>query len=159
MSRKALPLPPGYHSVNVAITVKGGAAALEFYKKAFGAETVMTMPDPSGSGKMMHAEFRIGDSRVMLNDEFPEYGSKSPATLGGTGSTVHLYVNDVDAVFARAVEAGAKVKMPPTDMFWGDRFAKLEDPFGHSWALATHIEEVSPEECQRRMMAEMGGKK
>ena len=109
------------------------------------------MPGPGGS--VMHAEIRIGDSPIMLNDEFPEHGARGPKTIGGTPVSIHLYVNDVDALFDRAVKAGAKVTMPIADMFWGDRFGKLEDPFGHQWSLATHKEDVTPEECMQRAKA------
>jgi PhnB protein len=116
------------------------------------------MTGPDGTS-VMHAELRIGDSFVMLSDEFPQMGSRSPETLGGTTASIFLYVPDVDAAFERAVDAGAKALMPPTDMFWGDRFAKLVDPFGHEWAMATHKEDLSPEEIRKRgaaAMADMG---
>ena len=127
------------------------AAAIEFYKKAFGAEEIARMPGPKGS--VMHAEIQIGDSRIMLNDEFPDFGKMGPASIGGTPITIHLYVNDVDALFDRAVKAGATARMPVADMFWGDRYGQIEDPFGHHWSIATHKEDVSPEECMRRMKA------
>jgi PhnB protein len=147
---KVNPIPNGYHVVTPYLTIRGAGEALEFYKRAFGAEEIARMPDPSG--KIMHAEMKIGDSFIMLGDENPQY-NRSPKSLGGTAVGLHLYVPDVDAAFARAVGAGATAKMPPMDMFWGDRFAKLTDPFGHEWSLATHKEDVSPEEMDRRAKA------
>lgn len=141
--------PEGYHTVTPHLIVRGGAKALEFYRTAFGAEEAMRMPGPDG--RLMHAEMRIGDSVVMLSDEFPEQGSKSPQSLGGCSGGIFLYVENVDAAFKRALDAGCEAKMPPTDMFWGDRFARLTDPFGHAWAIATHVEDVPPEEMKRRM--------
>jgi PhnB protein len=141
--------PEGYHTVTPHLIVRGGAKALEFYRTAFGAEEVMRMPGPDG--RLMHAEMRIGGSVVMLSDEFPEQGSKSPQSLGGCSGGIFLYVDNVDTAFKRAVDAGCEAKMPPTDMFWGDRFARLTDPFGHAWAMATHVEDVPPEEMKRRM--------
>jgi PhnB protein len=145
---KVLPVPKGYHTVTAYLTVPDGAAALAFYAKAFGAKETVRMPGPGG--KLMHAELRIGDSLVMLSDEFPQGGTKSPRTLGGATGSIFMYVPNVDAAFKRAVEAGCQVEMPLTDMFWGDRFGKLTDPFGHHWGLATHTEDVSPAEMQRR---------
>jgi PhnB protein len=146
MSVKAI--PEGFHSVCPHLVVKGASDAIEFYKKAFGAEEVMRISGPDGKS-VMHAEIKIGDSMIMLGDEFPgcEHGPKSPATLGGTTSTTHLYVEDADAFFAQALAAGAKETMPMTDMFWGDRFGSVADPFGHAWSIATHTRDVSPEEC------------
>lgn len=143
------PIPAGYHTVTPYLCIKGAKAALEFYKKAFGAEVKMCMTMPGGD-KVGHAEMKIGDSNVMLGEEFPEMGAKSPTTLGGSGAGIFLYVADVDASFKRAVDAGAKAKMPPTNMFWGDRYCKLTDPFGHEWSIGTHIEDVSPEEMGKR---------
>ncbi len=142
------PVPTGYHSLTPALTVRDGKAAVDFYQRAFGATVrhVMDMPD----GKVMHAELQIGDSVVMLSDEFPDWGAMSPLSLGGSGSSLNIYVDDVDAVFAQAVEAGASVVHPVTDQFWGDRMGNLLDPFGHKWSVATRIEEVSPEETARR---------
>jgi uncharacterized glyoxalase superfamily protein PhnB len=125
------------------------AAAIEFYKQAFGAEEIMRLPMPDG--KLGHAMLRIGDSMLMLADEFPEWDSLSPASLHGSPVTIHLSVPDVDQRFARAVEAGASVRMEPADMFWGDRYGVLVDPFGHHWALATHVREVPVEEMQAAM--------
>jgi PhnB protein len=139
------PIPDGFHTVTPHLTVRGGVAAIEFYKKAFGAEEMFRAPIPQDPSKVMHAQVRIGDSIVMLADEFPGC-NQSPASLGGSGMNVHLYVRDTDALFARAEKAGAKVIMPPMDMFWGDRYAVLEDPFGHRWSIATHQRDVSPED-------------
>jgi PhnB protein len=124
----------------------GAAEAIEFYKKAFNAVEMMRLPGPQG--KLIHASIRIGDSAVMLADEFPEWGSFGPNSLKGSPVTIHLQVEDVDALFEQAVSAGAEVKMPVQDMFWGDRYGYLEDPFGHHWAIATHVRDVSPEELQ-----------
>jgi uncharacterized glyoxalase superfamily protein PhnB len=151
MAKPGKPVPDGFHTVTAHLTVKGAGEAIEFYKKAFGAEEVARMPGPGGT--IMHAEIRIGDSPIMLNDEFPEHGARGPKTIGGTPVSIHLYVKDVDALFDRAVKAGAKVTMPIADMFWGDRFGKLEDPFGHQWSLATHLEDVTSEECMERAKA------
>jgi uncharacterized glyoxalase superfamily protein PhnB len=132
--------------------VRGAAQAIEFYKKAFGAEELTRMPSPDGR-TVMHAELQIGDSILFLADEFPEMGARSPKALGGSPVTIHLYVADVDAVFNRAIQAGATAQMPPTDMFWGDRYGKLTDPFGHVWSVATHTEDVPPEEMAKRAQA------
>jgi PhnB protein len=151
------PIPAGYHVATPALCVRGAAEAIEFYKKVFGAVEVMRMPGPGGQG-VMHAEIKIGDSPIMLGDEFPNMGNKSPLSLGGTASSIMLYFDDVDAAFERAVAAGATPEMPPTNMFWGDRYAKVIDPFGHAWSLGTHVEDVSPEEMARRgqeFMAQM----
>jgi PhnB protein len=142
------PVPDGYRTVTPYLAVRGAAKALEFYAKAFGATELFRMPGPGDS--VMHAEIRIGDSIVMLGDESPEMGATSPQTIGGSAVSLLLYVNDVDASFARATEAGCTAHMPPADMFWGDRYGKLQDPFGHLWAIATHKEDVSPEEVARR---------
>jgi PhnB protein len=145
------PIPEGFHTVTPYLAVRGAAQAIDFYRRAFGAEEVVRMPMPGGD-KVMHAELRIGDSRLMLADEFPEMGGeKSPAALGGSGVTIHLYVDDVDATFARAVGAGATAKAPPADMFCGDRFGKLEDPFGHVWSIATHKADPTPEQMAEGM--------
>ena len=143
------PIPEGMRTVTPHLVCGGAADAIAFYKKAFNAEEVSRMAGPHG--KLMHALIRIGDSAVMLVDEFPEWGSFGPKALKGTPVTIHLYVNDVDAVFARAVDAGATVKMPIADMFWGDRFGLLEDPFGHHWSVATHVRDPSAEQMQEEM--------
>lgn len=145
---KVRPIPKGYHTVTAGITLAGAAAFIKFCKKAFGAVEVMKLPGPGGT--IMHAELTIGDSRIMLGDEVPGCGLKSATTLGGTPINLHLYVADCDAAFKKAVKAGAIVRMPPTDMFWGDRMASLEDPFGNSWSISTHIEDVDPKELKKR---------
>jgi PhnB protein len=155
------PIPDGYHAVTPCLTVKGGAQAIEFYTKAFGATEHFRMPGPDGKS-LMHAELKIGDSIVMLADEQPGMGTKAPTSAGGSTGYLFLYVKDVDAAFKRAVEAGAKVVMPPADMFWGDRFGQVDDPFGHRWGLGTHKEDVAPDEIakrQQQFFASMSAKK
>jgi PhnB protein len=139
-------VPTGFHTLTPHLTVRDADKALEFYKNALGAEVlnVARMPD----GKVLHAGLRIGDSMLMLNDEFPEYGGLSPLSFGGTGVTVHIFTENVDEAFDRVVSAGATVKMPLMDQFWGDRYGIVTDPFGHSWSIATHIKDMSPEEMQ-----------
>jgi PhnB protein len=150
MSTTAKSLPDGMHTLNPHIVCADCAGAMEFYKAAFGAIEEMRMPGPEG--KMMHAAMRFGDSMLMLMDEFPEWGAKGPKLIGGTPVTIHMIVDDVDAVFARAVDAGAKVVMPVADQFWGDRYGILEDPWGHSWSIATPGErQLSPEEIAENM--------
>lgn len=146
---KVKSLPDGMHSVAPHLVCAGAADAIEFYKNAFNATQTMRLPGPDG--KLMHAAIRIGDSTVMLVDESPEWGMVGPKTLKSSPVTIHLYAEDVDAVVARAVKFGAKVTMPVTDMFWGDRYGVLEDPFGHHWPVAKHIRAVSPEEMQQAM--------
>ena len=150
------PIPDGFHTLTPHLTVRDGAAAIEFNKNALGAVEVNRHPGPDGKS-IMHALLRVGDFHFMLNDEWPEMGAKGPQSLGGSPVYLNLYVRNVDEAFARAVAAGAKVTMPLADMFWGDRYGQLEDPFGHKWSLATHIEDVSPEESARRMRKEFGG--
>ena len=153
--RKAKSIPAGMHSITPHLVCAGAADAIEYYKKAFGAvETTTRLPGPDG--KLMHAEIRIGDSTVMLVDESPDWNCLGPKSLKGSPVTIHLYVDDVDAVVDQAVRAGGKITMPVEDMFWGDRYGKLEDPFGHQWSVATHIREVSPEEM-KEAMAQMCG--
>ena len=147
-------IPEGYTTVTPSITLRDTAKAIEFYKRAFGAHDEGRMDSPDGK-RVIHAEIRIGDSRVMLSDEFPGMGPRSPQALGGTTASIFLYVPDVDAAFKRAVDAGAKAVMPPTDMFWGDRFGKLEDPYGNQWGLATHKEDVPPRQMAERAKAAM----
>lgn len=147
------PIPQGYHSVTPYIVVNDAAAAIDFYKRAFGAQVTAKMDIPGG--KIAHAELKIGDSMIMLADEMPRMSTKSPRSLGGTTGGIFLYVDNVDASFKQAADAGANVEMPPQDMFWGDRYGRLMDPFGHSWSMATHKEDVAPEEMKRRMQAEM----
>jgi uncharacterized glyoxalase superfamily protein PhnB len=145
MTGKVKPIPDGFHTVTPYLFVKGASEAIEWYKKAFGAEEIGRMPMPDGE-LLMHAMIRIGDSFIMLTDEQPDCPSKGPKALGGTPVGLHLYVEDADAVFEQAVAAGAEVTMPITDMFWGDRYGNLTDPFGHSWSIATHIQDLTPEE-------------
>lgn len=145
------PIPEGYHSVTPYLVVKGGARALEFYARAFGARELFRMDQPDG--RVGHAEIQIGDSRIMLADEFPDMGARSPETVGGTPVGIMLYVEDVDETVARAVAAGAKVTRPVENKFYGDRMGELTDPFGHRWYLGTHVEDVSPEEIGRRAAA------
>lgn len=146
MAAKVQAIPPGYHSVNPYLVVRDGARAIDFYKQAFGASELSRMGTPDG--KIAHAELKIGDSMIMLSDEMMEY--KSPQSLGGSPVSIFLYVDDVDSVFNKAVQAGAKGDTPPADMFWGDRYGKLTDPFGHLWGIATHIEDVTPAEMEKR---------
>ena len=146
-------VPDGYHSVTPYLAVDGAADAIEFYKKAFGATEVMRMPGPGG--RVGHAELEIGDSLVMLSDPIPEATTRTPKELGGTSASVFLYVEDVDAVVKRAVDAGATVTMEVADQFWGDRFGSVQDPFGHSWSIATHVEDVPPEEMAERAKTAM----
>ncbi len=151
------PIPAGHRTVTPYLAIKNGAKALEFYKKAFGATEIykLMMPD----GRLGHAEIRLGDSMVMLSDEFPEFGGKSPETLGGSPVSIHLYVEDVDAFFKKALAAGAKERKPVMDQFYGDRSGQLEDPFGHLWWVATHKEDIAPEEIQKRLLAMCADKK
>lgn len=137
-------IPEGMHSLTPHLICAGAADAIAFYVKAFNAVELGRMPGPDG--KLIHAMLRIGDSPLMLVDEFPQWGSKSPATLGGTPVSIHLYVENADAAFQQAVDAGASVRMPLADMFWGDRYGVVVDPFGHQWSIATHIKDMSPEE-------------
>ena len=142
-------IPEGYHSVSPYLVCKSAAKAIDYYTKVFGAQETVRMPGPNGS--VMHAEIKIGDSIVMLSDENKERGNLSPESIGGTAVSVMLYIDDVDGVYSRAVAAGGKGEMPPADMFWGDRMGNIVDPFGHKWAIATHKEDVSPEELASRM--------
>jgi len=145
-------IPSGFHTLTPYLAVRGADRAIEFYKKAFGAEELTRMPGPDGK-TIGHAELKVGDSVFFLSDEYPGMGCQSPETLKGNTQALHIYVQDVDAAFDRAVAAGATVKMPVADMFWGDRFGKLADPFGHEWSLGTHKEDLSPEEVDRRAKA------
>ncbi len=142
-------IPDGMHSVTPHLVCAGAAKAIEFYKKAFGAVEGARLP--GADGKLMHASIRIGDSCVMLADEYPEMGSVGPKALKGSPVTIHLYVEDADATAAKAVKAGAKITMPVAEMFWGDRYGQLEDPFGHRWSIGTHVRDVSPKEMQEAM--------
>jgi PhnB protein len=149
MTTKAKPIPDGFHTITPYLSVKNGAQAIEFYKKAFGAQERYRLP--MGPDKIGHSELVIGNSIFMLADEFPEHGSKSPQSLNGSPVGLALYVENVDQAFDRAIKAGATVKEPVSDKFWGDRAGSLTDPFGHKWTLLTHIEDVSPDEMKRRM--------
>ena len=140
------PIPNDMHSVTPHLVGKGAADAITFYVKAFGAVELARLPGPDG--RLIHGMVRIGDSLVMLVDEFPEYGSSSPLALKGSPVTLHLYVKDVDAAVAQAVACGAKITMPVADMFWGDRYGVIKDPFGHNWSLATHIRDLNSEEIK-----------
>jgi len=144
-------IPDGYSTVTVYLVVKDAVEALSFYGKAFGATTLMRMPAPGGG--TIHAEMQLGSSRVMLTDENLQWGMKSPLTIGGSPATMHLYVEDCDAVFARATEAGCEIVQPLMDAFWGDRMGKVKDPFGHEWGIATHLEDLTPEEIGVRQQA------
>ena len=148
---QAKPIPDGMHSLTPHLVCDGAAAAIDFYKRAFNAQELARMPGPGG--KLMHAMLKIGDSHFMLNDEFRDFGGFGPKYLKGSPVTIHLYVTDVDAQVAQAVAAGAKLTMPVADMFWGDRYGQLEDPFGHKWSVATHIKDTTPEEAMAAMMA------
>jgi len=147
------PIPDGYNSVIPYLHIKGAAQALEFYKSAFGAKEVVRMPGPGG--QVMHAELKIGDSMIMLSDEHPQMGALGPQSVGGTPVTLHLYVENVDAVVQKAVAAGATLDQPVKDQFYGDRSGLLTDPFGHKWHVATHVEDVSPEDLKVRAAAAM----
>ena len=151
MAAKVKPIPDGYHSATPYLIIQGAAAALDFYKKAFGATELMRMAQPDG--RIGHAEIRIGDSVIMLADEVPEMSYRGPKSLGGSPVSILLYFEGVDAVVARAVTAGAKLTRPVQDQFYGDRNGVIEDPFGHVWTIATHTEDVSPVEIDRRLAA------
>ena len=150
------PIPDGYYTATPYLIVKGAARALDFYKQAFGAEELMRFPMPDG--KVGHAEIKIGNSPIMLADEFPEMGHKSPESLGGSPVSIMLYVPDVDKTFAQALKAGGKELQPLKDQFYGDRSGTLTDPFGHVWTVSTHKEDVSPEEMDKRHKAMMAEK-
>jgi PhnB protein len=148
---KPKPIPEGYHTATPYLIIKDAAKAIEFYKKAFGAKEMMRMSQPDG--RIGHAEIKIGDSPIMLADEFPEMGARSPQSLGGSSVSILLYVEDVDAFAKQAVAAGTKVVRPVKDQFYGDRSGSFEDPFGHQWHIATHVEDVAPEEMHKRAAA------
>jgi PhnB protein len=150
------PIPEGYHTVTPFLTVRDAANAISFYEKAFGAKSRGVMKGPDG--KVMHAELQIGDSIIMLSDEFPDYGALSPQSLNGSAAGLHIYVENADAAFDRAVKAGAQVEMPVSDQFWGDRYGRLRDPYGHKWSIATHVKDLSMDEMKHAMdeaMAQM----
>jgi PhnB protein len=144
MKASKTPVPKGYHTVTPSLTVRNAADAIEFYKKALGAEVLMRMDSPDG--RVSHAELKIGDSIVFLGDEFPNMGNKAPQSLGGTSGSLYLYVEDVDKTFKQALHAGGKEKMAITDMFWGDRYGQFIDPFGHTWGISTHTQDLTEEE-------------
>ena len=143
------PVPEGYHTATPYLVVRGGVRAMEFYKRAFGAVEMLRMPMPDG--RLGHAEIKIGDSIIMFADEAPEHGATSPDTIGGVASSLMLYVHDVDSAFTQALAAGATEVQPLTDKFYGDRSGTVKDPFGHQWTIATHVEDVAPEEMQKRL--------
>jgi PhnB protein len=147
------PIPEGYRTVTPYLAVDGAAEAIEYYKKAFGAKERGRMEVPGG--KIGHAELEIGDSLVMLSDALPQFSTRSPKELGGTSVSVHMYVEDVDAVVKQAIEAGGTVTAEVADQFWGDRFGVVQDPFGHQWTISTHVEDVPPEEMAERAKAAM----
>lgn len=147
MPKKAQAVPKGYHTVTPSLVVAGAAKAIDFYKKALGAEEIMRFPGPNG--QIMHAEIRIGDSVIMLGDEMPDQGGRGPKSIGGTPVSFFIFGDNVDPAWKRAVDAGAKPIMPLADQFWGDRTGCLEDPFGHHWWLAQHVQDLSPEEMRK----------
>ncbi len=152
LSAAVSPIPEGYHTVTPGLTIRGAARAIDFYKKAFGAQVLDRVDGPDGKS-VMHAALQIGDSRIFLNDEMPGMGCRSPETLGGTSSSFYLYVKDVDSAVKRAIDAGATLKKPVENMFWGDRFGSISDPFGYTWDLATRVEDVTPDELKKRAAA------
>jgi PhnB protein len=159
MTTKVNPIPEGSHTITPHLCVKGAAEAIEFYKKAFNAEELCRVPGPDGS-TLMHAAVKIGDSILFIYDEVPQMGGAlGPKSIGGTPVRIHLYVEDVDALYNQAVKAGAEIGMPLADQPWGDRYGALTDPFGHSWGLATHVEDVSFEEMNRRFEAACAGQR
>ena len=151
MANSVKPIPEGYHTLTPHLVCRNADRAIEFYKQAFGAQEYLRMP--GSAGKITHAELKIGDSMVFLCDELGEAGSASPEASGSRAISLHLYVEDVDSTFNRAIGAGARVEMAVADMFWGDRYGKLTDPFGHQWSIGTHKEDVAPEELARRAQA------
>lgn len=157
MAGKVNPIPEGFSTLTPHIVVSDAAKAIDFYKAAFGAEEVLALPGPGG--KIMHAELKIGDSMLMMCEACPEMGAKSPSEMGGSPVTLHLYVRDTDAAMKKAADAGATITMPASDAFWGDRYGRLTDPFGHAWSIATHMEDLTPEEVGQRAAKAMGGAK
>ncbi len=150
------PIPEGTHTITAGLIVKGGKKAIEYYKTAFGAQVLSVMNGPDGQS-VMHAELKIGDTKIYVGDENPDMGAVSPQTLGGSPVSLNIYTEDCDAMFKRAIAAGATVKMPLENMFWGDRYGKITDPFGHHWGIATHIEDVSEPEMAKRGKDWMAG--
>ncbi len=155
MTETVNPIPPGMHTITPHLVCKDAAAAIEFYKEAFGAVEEMRLPGPDG--KLMHAMLRIGDSKLMLVDEFPDMHVRGPQALGGSPVTIHLSVADADAAFRRATAAGASVRMPVTDMFWGARYGLVQDPSGHLWSIATQVRNLTPEQIVEAMKAQPMG--
>ncbi len=157
MVGKVKRVPEGMHTVTPHLVVRHAAQAIEFYKKAFGAKELNRSPGPDG--KIMHATIQIGDSQIFLNDEFPGMGAQSPLGLNGTPVTIHLQIEDVDALYQQAVKAGAQVAMPLADQFWGDRYGIVKDPYGHQWSLGSRVRELTPEELQKAAAAAFAGGK
>ena len=157
MAAAVKPIPEGLHTITPHLTVRDGAKLIEFYKQAFGAKEIRRSVTPDGKS-LLHAELQIGDSRLFLNDEFPEMGAHSPLGTNGTPVQIHLYVEDVDSLYQRAVSAGAKVVMPLADQFWGDRYGVVEDPSGHRWALASHVQDMTPEQMKQAAATLFGDK-
>jgi PhnB protein len=155
MTGNAKAIPDGYHTLTPQLIVRGAMQAIEFYQRAFGATLISASPDGPG-GKITHATLKMGDSILMLSDEFPEWKCLGPESIGGTPVTIHVYVENVDEVFQRAVNEGASVAMPLQDQFWGDRYGQVVDPFGHRWSLATHVENLTREEIAQRSVAIFG---
>lgn len=155
MSAAIKRIPEGYHTITPHLVVRDVNKAIEFYQRAFAAEELTRATGPDGRS-IMHAELKIGDSRLMLCDEYPDWGVRSPLALGGSAVALHVYVQDADAAFERATSAGAEVTMPLGNQFWGDRYGKLKDPFGHEWSIASHVEDVSPAELKKRAAAAFG---
>jgi PhnB protein len=152
------PVPEGYHTITPYLAVDDASAAIDYYRRAFGAKERVRMSGPGDS--IMHAELEIGDSLVMLSDPFPQASTRNPKELGGTSASIFVYVDNIDELYKQAIDAGASSLMEPDDMFWGDRFGSVQDPFGHSWTIATHIEDVAPEELEKRQkewMEQMAG--
>jgi PhnB protein len=145
-------VPDGFHTLTPHLVVKGASKAIEFYKKAFGAEEIKRVPGPDGKS-LVHAELKIGDSRLLLVDEFPEMDCRGPQSVGASPVSIHMFVDDADAAFDRALSAGAEVRMPLADQFWGDRYGVLTDPFGHVWSIATHKEDLTAEQISKRAQA------
>jgi len=160
MNKSNQPIPQGFHTITPSLTLRNAAEGIEFYKKALGAEERMRMTGPDGG--ISHAELKIGNSIVFINDENPAWGCKSPLSLGGSATAFYIYVEDVDSAFQRAVDAGGKTTMPVTDMFWGDRMGNFSDPYGFSWTLATHTQDMTQEEMEegaKAFHAQMAQKK
>lgn len=151
------PIPEKYNTVTPYLTIRRAGDAIDWYVKAFGAEEVSRVPMSEEDPRLMHGEIRIGDSIIMMSEEFPEWGSRGAETVGGSPVSLLIYSDDVDSLWKRAIGAGAKIKMELADQFWGDRFGSLEDPFGHQWSVAQHVEDVSPEEMGRRREAAFAG--